>query len=48
MHGRLTLLDIERLQEIAGFNQDYLHLSGAPPEARRDIDIREHNRRGVC
>ena len=30
---RLTLLDIERLQEIAGFNEDYLHLSGAPTEA---------------
>jgi CRP-like cAMP-binding protein len=47
-HYRLTLLDIERLQEIAGFNQDYLHLSGAPPEARRYIDMREHNRSGVC
>ena len=45
---RLTLLDIERLQEIAGFNQDYLHLSGAPPEARRYIEMREHNRRRVC
>jgi hypothetical protein len=42
------LLDIERLQEIAGFNQDYLHLSGAPPEARRYIEMREHNRRRVC
>jgi CRP-like cAMP-binding protein len=45
---RLTLLDIERLEEIAGFNQDYLHLSGAPPEARRYIEVREHNRRNVC
>jgi CRP-like cAMP-binding protein len=45
---RLTLLDIERLQEIARFNQDYLHLSGAPPEARRYIEMREHNRRRVC
>jgi CRP-like cAMP-binding protein len=45
---RLTLLDSERLQEIAGFNQDYLHLSGAPPEARRYIEMREHNRRRVC
>jgi CRP-like cAMP-binding protein len=46
MHRRLTLLDIERLQEIAGFNQDYLHLSGVPPEARRYIEIREDNRGG--
>ena len=45
---RLTLLDIERLEEIAGFNQDYLHLSGAPQAARRYIEMREHNRRRVC
>ena len=44
----LTLLDIERLEEIAGFNQDYLHLGGAPPEARRYIDVREHNCRKLC
>jgi CRP-like cAMP-binding protein len=47
-HHRLTLVDFERLQEIAGFNQDYLHLSGAPSEARRYIEMREHNRRRVC
>ena len=29
---RLTLLDVERLQKIAGFNQDYLHLGGATTE----------------
>src|SRR5438270_9069511 len=47
-HRRLTLLDIESLQEIAGFNQEYLHLSGAPQAARRYIEMREHNRRRVC
>jgi CRP-like cAMP-binding protein len=44
-HRRLTLIDVERLQEIAGFNQNYLHLGGAPPEARRYIDIREREPR---
>jgi CRP-like cAMP-binding protein len=29
-HYRLTLLNVERLQQIAAFNQDYLHLGGAP------------------
>ena len=44
---RLALLDVERLQEIAGFNQNYLHLGGAPTEARSYIDMREreHERR---
>jgi CRP-like cAMP-binding protein len=44
---RLTLLDVERLQEIAGFNQNYLHLGGAPTETRSYIDLREreHERR---
>jgi CRP-like cAMP-binding protein len=40
-HRRLTLLDVERLQEIAGFNQNYLHLGGAPTEARSYIDMRQ-------
>jgi hypothetical protein len=41
------LLDVDRLQEIAGFNQNYLHLGGAPTEARSYIDMREreHERR---
>jgi hypothetical protein len=42
-HRRLTLLDVERLQTIAGFNQDYLQLEGAPPEARSYIDRLERN-----
>jgi hypothetical protein len=44
---RLSLLDVERLQEIAGFNQNYLHLGSAPTEARSYIDMRqrEHERR---
>ncbi len=45
---RLTLLDVERLQEIAGFNQDYLHLGGATTEVRGCIDALERNRREVC
>jgi CRP-like cAMP-binding protein len=36
---RLTLLDVERLQKIAGCNQDYLHLGGAPTEARSYIEM---------
>ena len=35
---RLTLLDVGRLQEIAGFSPDYLHLDGASEETMRDID----------
>ena len=42
---RLTLGDVERLQEIAGFNQDYLLLSGATTEVRSYIDTLELNRR---
>jgi CRP-like cAMP-binding protein len=46
-HGRLTLLDVEKLQVIAAFNQDYLHLDGVPTEVRSYIDRREreHKRR---
>jgi CRP-like cAMP-binding protein len=43
---RLALLDVERLQEIAGFNQNYLHLGGAPTEARSYIDMREREHEG--
>ena len=42
---RLTLLDFERLEEIAGFNQDYLHLGSTPEEARTYIDMRERDRK---
>ena len=45
---RLTLLDVEELQKIAGFNQDYLHLGGATMEVRSYIDTLERNRREVC
>jgi transcriptional regulator with XRE-family HTH domain len=41
-HRRLTLLDVERLQAIAAFNQDYLHLDSAPTEVRSYIDRREN------
>jgi CRP-like cAMP-binding protein len=44
---RLTLLDVERLQEVAGFNQDYLHLGGATTEVRSYIDMLERDRRAV-
>jgi len=43
---RLTLLDVERLQEIAGFNQGYLHLGGAPGEVERYLDRLEQGHAG--
>jgi CRP-like cAMP-binding protein len=45
---RLTLLAVERLQKIAGFNQDYLHLGGATTEVRSYFDTLERNRRDGC
>jgi hypothetical protein len=45
-HHRLTLLDVERLQEIAGFNQDYLHFGGAPEEVERYLDRLEQDHAG--
>jgi CRP-like cAMP-binding protein len=47
-HQRLALLDVEKLQMIAGFNQDYLHLAGATAEVRSYFDTLEHNRKKVC
>jgi hypothetical protein len=43
---RLTLLDVERLRETAGFNQDYLHLGGAPKEVERYLDRLEQGHAG--
>jgi len=43
-HHRLRLCNVERLQEIAGFNQDYLLFGGAPGEVRGYIDILERKR----
>ena len=34
-HRMMNLLDIEGLQEIAGFNKDYLHLTGVSEEVSR-------------
>ena len=45
-HHRLTLLDVERLQEIAGFNQNYLHFGGAPEEVERYLDRLEGDHAG--
>jgi CRP-like cAMP-binding protein len=45
---RLTLLDVERQQKIAGFNQDYLHLGGATTEVRSYFDTLDRNRRDGC
>ena len=45
-HRRLTLLNVEKLQEIAGFNQDYLHLGGAPEEVERYLDRLEQDHAG--
>ncbi len=47
-HHRLTLLDVEKLQKIAGFNQDYLHLGGATTEVRSYIDALERDRGDGC
>jgi CRP-like cAMP-binding protein len=44
---RLALLDVKRLQEIAGLNQDYLHLGGAPEEVVRHFDQLERDRAGA-
>jgi CRP-like cAMP-binding protein len=46
-HRRLILLNMERLQEIAGFDQDYLHLGGAPTEVRSYIEKLERDPREV-
>jgi CRP-like cAMP-binding protein len=35
---RLVLCDVRQLQEIAEFDQDYLHFAGAPAEVRRFFD----------
>ena len=43
---RLTLLDVERLQEIAGFSQDYLRFGGAPEEVERYLDRLEQDHAG--
>jgi hypothetical protein len=45
---RLTLLDVERQQKIAAFNQDYLHLGGATTEVRSYFDTLDRNRRHGC
>ena len=45
-HRRLTVGDVERLQELAECNQDYLHLESAPEEVERYLDRLEHGRAG--
>ena len=45
-HRRLTVGDVERLQELAACNQDYLHLESAPEEVERYLDRLEHVRAG--
>ena len=45
-HRMLELLDVNGLQAIAGFNKDYLHLGGAPPEVVRylnDLEVAQRN-----
>jgi CRP-like cAMP-binding protein len=43
-HHQLSLRDVERLQEIGGFNQDYRLFGSAPAEVRSYIDKLERNR----
>lgn len=46
MEGRrLHLLDVAKLQEIAGFNKDYLHLGGASKEMALYFDDLEREQR---
>ena len=44
---RFTLLDIERLQAIAGLTPEYLKLNGTPPDVLRYLDALERDRAGV-
>jgi CRP-like cAMP-binding protein len=43
---RLALLDMGKLQEIAGFNKAYLHLEGVPDEVQRFLDGLERDSAG--
>lgn len=40
----LTLINVEQLQIIAGFNKDYLHLGGTAPEVVQYFDNLEKDR----
>lgn len=42
-HRLLTLLDMPKLQDIAGFTRDYLHLGGTPIDAARYLTLLEGN-----
>ena len=44
---RLTLLDIERLQAIAGLTPEYLKLNSTPPDILRFLDALERDRARV-
>jgi hypothetical protein len=44
---RLTLLDIESLQAIAGLTPEYLNLNSTPPEILRYLDALDRDRAGV-
>jgi hypothetical protein len=44
---RLTLLDIERLQAIAGLTPEYLKLNSTPPDILRYLDALERDRAAV-
>ena len=37
-HRMLKVLDVDGLQEVAGFNKDYLHFDGAPAEVLNYLD----------
>ncbi len=44
-HKMLNLIDVRGLQEIAAFNEDYLHLGGASDEVSRYFDSLETRQR---
>jgi CRP-like cAMP-binding protein len=41
---RLVLRNVDELRELAGFDEDYLYLNGAPAEIERYFDRLEHER----
>ena len=45
VHGqRLVLGNVDELQDLAGFNEQYLHLDGAPTKIERYLGTLEQER----
>lgn len=41
--GKLTILDFQRLAEIAGFTSNYLHVDGPPVEKKLRLRLQKHS-----